>query len=140
MIKFYARPTMECSVTDCSIGIVKGIIQDLDAIVFAQRLPTVMAHRIDFDVFIFLLSAFCAFPRHSLLLQSQIRFSTSQRDSNAFSISDLISKYAASERRPAFNSLNASSNCFFMKAIRSVFPSTCKDFILRNSSRVSQII
>jgi hypothetical protein len=59
---------MECSVADRSIGIGKGIIQDLDAIPIAQWLPTVMAYRIDLDVFSFLLSAFSAFPRHSLLL------------------------------------------------------------------------
>ncbi len=59
---------MECSVADRSIGIGKGIIQDLDAIFIAQRFPTVMAYRIDLYVFSFLLSTFSAFPRHSVLL------------------------------------------------------------------------
>jgi hypothetical protein len=59
---------MERSIADRSIGIIKGIIPNLEAIFLAQRFPTMMAHRIDFYVFTFFLSAFSTFPRHSLLL------------------------------------------------------------------------
>ena len=68
MVEFFAGTTMKCPVADTYIGVVKGIIQDLDAMLIAQPLSTVVAYRLDLDVFSFLLSAFSAFPGHGLLL------------------------------------------------------------------------